>query len=457
MDNIKTVTNVKYDLTNTPNKKNTENSVLYVMSESLLITVIPLIIGFTFFYPDDPFLFQTGFPWCILAPLLIGLRYGFIIGFSSALLYVLFIFIAKHIGLFQIESFPSGMSVGLLLTGMLAGEFRDIWEKINYQLTVENTYKENRLKELTKGYLLLQVSHNLLEQKVLGSPISLRSVLMRLKESIPLSEIQRGSSLSGIADNLFALFGEYGGVQIASLYEVHKHTELVEIGNEPIGIMGSPKPVNNNNVLVRKSLKTGCAVVASKESELNDDVIAVVPLVNTNNEVLALLTINEMVFVDYNYRTIDLLTLIGGYLGDAVSTTSLVDGEISFTRENFDYHIKRSLIDIKRCDISISLLVFNIKTLDDFQYMYRIVRNNSRKLDQLWVPGRAEYVLTICLLMPLTGESGVGKYISRIENYYRLEKNKNFKDSGINVSTKLLTKDQSSGDLFEYILCFDRS
>jgi hypothetical protein len=440
----------KYGITKTTkNSNNFDNNTLYAIRETLFITILTFVIGYIINH--DPFTIKTDYPWCILAPLLIGLRYGFIYGFTSALLYVFLIFTSSYIELIEIESFPSGLSVGLLLTGMLAGEFRDIWRKRNYQLEVDNNYKENRLAELSKGYQLLQVSHNLLEQKILGSPISLRSILMRLKESMPESEINNGTSLSGISNNLLSLFSEYGGVQIASLYQVVNHDDFAKIDDKPIGIMGKPESVTNNNSLVQETLKTGNTIVATNGlSQADEGVIAVIPIVNTHQEVLALLTINEMVFIDYNYKTFDLLTLIGGYLGDAVSNIGLTDGTTSFTRENFNYHIKRSLLDIKKCDIDVSLLVLNIKNKVDFNHIYKIIRQNSRTLDHFWVPEQIESASTICILMPLTEGAGVANYIERIKELYS-NNNKCFIDSGISVSVRGLSKNQSSNDVFEYI------
>jgi hypothetical protein len=427
-----------------------DDRVLYAIRETLLITIITFVIEYSLNL-DGTFTSEVDYPWCVLAPLLIGLRYGFIYGFTSALLYVLLILSSSYIELIEMESFPTGLSVGLLLTGMIAGEFRDIWRKRNYQLEVEDLYKENRLAELSKRYQLLQISHNLMEQKVLGSPISLRSILMRLKESMPQSEINNGSSLSGISNNLISLFGEYGGVQVASLYQVVNLDEYVKIDDEPIGIMGRPIPVTNKNSLVQETLRTGNTIIATKElSQEDEGVIAVVPIVNTHQEVLALLTINDMEFVDFNYKTFDLLTLIGGYIGDAASNIGLTNGTISFTRENFHYHIKRSLLDVKKCDIGVSLLVLNVRNKVDFRHIYEIVRHNSRNLDQFWVPGQLERASTICILMPLTEESGVAKYIERIKTLYS-EKNMCFTDSGISVYVKGLSKNQTSRDVLEYI------
>jgi hypothetical protein len=449
---IKSSKNVgKYGITKTINNKNNlDYSVLQAVRETLLITIITFVIGYILNH-DDPFTIETDYPWCILAPLLIGLRYGFTYGFISALLYVVIMFTASYTEFIVIESFPSGLSMGLLLTGMIAGEFRDIWRKRNYQLEVENLYNEIRLAELSKGYQLLQVSHNLLEQKVLGSPSSLRSILMHLKESIPQSEINTGSSFSGISDNLLSLFSEYGGVQMASLYQVVNHDELAKIDEKPIGIMGKPIPVTNKNTLVQETIRTGNTIVATKELGLEDEgVIAVIPIVNTHQEVLALLTINEMEFIDYNYKTFDLLTLIAGYLGDAVSNIDLTDGTISFTRDNFHYHIKRALMDIKKCDIGVSLLVLNIQNKIDFKHIYKLLRKNSRILDQIWVPEELERASTICILMPFTEGSGVAKYIERIKALYS-DNNKCFTDSGISVFVNKLSKNQSSRDVFAYI------
>jgi hypothetical protein len=274
---------------------------------------------------------------------------------------------------------------------------------------------------------------------------------MRLKKSIPQSEIIYGSSLSGISDNLLSLFSEYGGIQVASLYQVVTQSIIARIDDKPIGIMGRPKPVTNNNILVKDTLRTGNATVATKALSLEDEgVIAVIPIVNTHQEILALLTINEMDYVDYNDKAFDMLSLIGGYLGDSVSNIGLKDGTTSFTRENFNYHIKRSIMDIKKCDIDVSLLVLNIRIKADFNHIYTIARQNSRMLDQFWVPELLDRATTICILMPLTDENGAAKYIKRIKALCSKD-NEYFTDSGVSIFVKGLSKNQSSSDVFEYI------
>ena len=55
--------------------------------ETLLITAF--FLAFSVWHrPDDPFYLTGNFPWPVLAPLLVGLRYGFFMALISALIII---------------------------------------------------------------------------------------------------------------------------------------------------------------------------------------------------------------------------------------------------------------------------------------------------------------------------------------------------------------------------------
>ena len=65
--------------------------------ETILVTGLAIGLGF-WLTPEDPLQMHAGFPWPILAPLLLGVRYGFVRGLFSAGLLVAALFALLSVG-----------------------------------------------------------------------------------------------------------------------------------------------------------------------------------------------------------------------------------------------------------------------------------------------------------------------------------------------------------------------
>jgi hypothetical protein len=63
--------------------------------ETLAVTALLLAIGYGI-NAADPFYLHHQFPWLIVAPLLIALRYGFLFGMSSTFLFVVLLMVGKN-------------------------------------------------------------------------------------------------------------------------------------------------------------------------------------------------------------------------------------------------------------------------------------------------------------------------------------------------------------------------
>jgi hypothetical protein len=163
---------------------------IYSWLETAAICIAAVVLGLVV-SPDDPFFTRQGsFPWTLLAPLLIGLRYGFLQAFVAALLLI----IANYILVLFFEQaqwqFSTAASLGMLLSAMLTGEFRDIWERRINRLGMSNEYRQARLEEFTRNYHVLKLSHDQLEQESAGQTRSLRSALMEVQQQ-SLGEINQ--------------------------------------------------------------------------------------------------------------------------------------------------------------------------------------------------------------------------------------------------------------------------
>ncbi|MFH0088629.1 sugar transporter, partial [Pseudomonas aeruginosa] len=82
--------------------------------ETLVISALALGLGW-WFSPDDPLQVNATFPWVILAPLLLGMRYGFVRGLASAALLVAALFAFRVQGVEAYAQVPAAFIVGVLL------------------------------------------------------------------------------------------------------------------------------------------------------------------------------------------------------------------------------------------------------------------------------------------------------------------------------------------------------
>ena len=96
--------------------------------ETCLLSLLALGFGY-WLSPDDPLLVVASFPWMILVPILLGVRYGFLQGLFSAALLIAALFVFRLSGWELYLDIPASFIVGMLLCSMLVGEFRDIWER----------------------------------------------------------------------------------------------------------------------------------------------------------------------------------------------------------------------------------------------------------------------------------------------------------------------------------------
>ena len=260
--------------------------------ETLVISALALGLGW-WFSPDDPLQVNATFPWVILAPLLLGMRYGFVRGLASAALLVAALFAFRVQGVEAYAQVPAAFIVGVLLCAMLVGEFRDIWERRLERLELANEYRQLRLDEFTRAHHILRISHDRLEQRVAGNDQSLRSSLLGLRQllrELPGEE----APLDALAETVLALLAQYGSLRIAGLYRV-RHDRTPE--PQPLASLGEMPALDADDLLVLTCLERGELVSVRQEllergeQRAHSALQVCVPLVDTDGRILALLAV----------------------------------------------------------------------------------------------------------------------------------------------------------------------
>ncbi|MBK6638981.1 MAG: DUF4118 domain-containing protein [Rhodocyclaceae bacterium] len=183
--------------------------------------------------PQDPLLIKAAFPWLWLAPVLVALRYGVMPGLISSTLLLGNWLLADTLGRVSVE-FPQNFFFGGGLLVLVCGEFSDVWRDRISRMDETNIYITERLSRLTQRHLLLNLSHDRLEQEMLARPGSLRDALAKLRTAV--IESTDGAALPGV-DGLLQLLTQY--VNIESATPLHHEPPRYRLGTRPRG--GQPR------------------------------------------------------------------------------------------------------------------------------------------------------------------------------------------------------------------------
>src|SRR3990167_1841460 len=204
-----------------------------VLLETLLIPLAALAIGYTL-NPEDPLWIHADFHWAWLAPVIVALRYGPLTGLGAAGVLLLG-WLAFNRG--HYDQFPQVFFLGGLIIVMLVGEFSSLWMARTRRAETVQHYLDQRLEHLIRQYYLLRLSHDRLEQELIGRPMSMRDAL---------------KTLHGLGSNpedaqvLLRLLSQYCQISSAALYVVRDD----QVEPQPMATLGTPVSLHSADPLV---------------------------------------------------------------------------------------------------------------------------------------------------------------------------------------------------------------
>jgi hypothetical protein len=386
--------------------------------ETSLLTLLALGFGY-WLSPADPLLVAASFPWMILVPILLGVRYGFLQGLFSAALLIAALFVLRIAGHELYADTPASFIVGMLLCSMLVGEFRDIWERRLERLSLANEYRQLRLDEFTRSHHILRISHDRLEQRVAGNDQSLRSSLLGLRQQLRALPGDQ-DALKSLADTVLSLLGQYGSLRIAGLYRV---IDNQRIAPQPLAVLGEMGELKGNDILLKQCLERGELVsvrseVLDRGEGVRHSVLqACVPLIDTEDRILAVLAIQQMPFFMFHERSFSLLAILAGHIADLLMSDAQALQLPDADAQQYSQLLKRSLTDARDHGLPASLFAFELAE-DNGEEVQRLLESSQRGLDvQLKViNGRGSRLVLV--LLPLTSGEGSKGYLVRLKQLF---------------------------------------
>ena len=403
--------------------------------DMVCITAVIPGIGFAV-HREDPFFIETGFPWAALAPMLVGLHHGFGYGLASGLCLVGALGGLWYASGQALGTLPVAFCVGLLLVGMIAGEVRDMWARRWHGLDARCRYQQARFEQFAREHQLLNASHTKLEQRLAGARASFRCAATALHDAIAMIQGDDDVVFADAAERILAVFAEYGGVHLAAVYRV-TGTSTPVAAAAPAARLGDPPSVSCDNPLLVEALRTGHTVAMTSDHELDGEgVVAVVPLVDVEGRIWGAVTISDLPFVDFHSKTLDLLTVLGGYVGDAFNTLKRVGGEPHERYEAFVMQLKRCLLDARRSALPATLITLRAAHRADFTALVDLMRTQARGLDALW--WNADSDTEAYVLLPFTDAEGGMNYIERLQALFAERQGLAPEDTGMTAQWRLL-------------------
>ncbi|WP_347558151.1 PelD GGDEF domain-containing protein [Robbsia sp. KACC 23696] len=408
----------------------------FALVESAIFMVIVLaILGVL--RPADPLALTSPFPWIWLAPLVLALRYGTLIGLlGGGIMLAEWVFIG-HNGV-RSGAFPVAFFAGGFIEIIVVGHFGDTWGARAIQASAKNDYLADRLVALTNNHYLLRLSHDRLEKDLLSQPTTLRDSIVELRRMSVQGGLKDPGESALAAEHLLRYIAPICRLEQAAFYPVRNG----RIGVQAMAIFGEPFDLAPNDALITHALENGAlAHLKMEEGELPDSLYLVcAPLLAADGSTRGMLVIRRMPFLSLTLDNLQLIQVLLGYFGDGLEYAELVRHVIDIVPDcpvEFALELSRLGRMAGRTGVHSSLVSLTFPRSESSDSLFEHVSRRRRALDVFWEIQTAEHSIVVNL-MPVTDIGGINGYLARIESSLRAQFATDLETARVAVHTQLL-------------------
>ncbi|SEK60883.1 protein PelD [Nitrosovibrio tenuis] len=377
-------------------------------AETFALTAIVLVASFVT-RQDDPFRLGMGFPWPILAPLLAALRYGFIHGFVSALLILAALGISINQHWQTSPEFPLAWAIGVIVMAMVAGEFRDMWQRRLHRLEGAYQYRAERLEEFTRNYQLLRLSHDRLEQTVANSGFSLREGIMHLQSVLDGIDGANGLTNTSL-QRLIEFVAEYGALTQACIVgiqgdRINATRILAHVGEQFV--------IDDNDPVLITALESGELAAVNFTTGIAMDqnqLLAAIPISDSTGDIHAMLLVRSMPFFAFHENNLKLIAVLVAHGVDhlrfGTAMPSIARFLAAFERVHQDYlkfKLDAALLRLSGTNANVMVAYEKLRTSVRAIDLICIARDNGQPV--VWV------------LLPLTDIANARAWMQRVDTF----------------------------------------
>jgi len=292
--------------------------------------------------PRDPLLTHHPFPWLLLAPIVLALRHGFAAGALCASIMGAALVAVWRLHAPGASAFPGEALLGLVVVTTIAGQFSDLRRRETAQLVSEIDGLRRRVGEFARAHLLLELSHDRLEQQSVGAP-NLRQALSRVDGLIASG----GGSWEPLVGPMMAIFATYGMLEAGAMLAIDPAGRPGKV----LGTLGRVEPIDPADPLLDHALRTGeltwiaSSAVAGQPAVERSRILAVIPVTDSSDRRHAVLCVQSMPFVAFQKRNLETLAVLAGHFADRVAFAGRGFDPAAERRADFEAQLSRAVHD----------------------------------------------------------------------------------------------------------------
>lgn len=384
-------------------------------------------------------LLDTFFPWLMLPPVLVALRYGTIKGLVT--LGILTILLALSVQHNQLDFTYAYLErwVGSVIITVISGEIASHWQqRFLKQKTMAQTIRST-LQKTEQSMQMLQLSHAQLEEEMLGATQSLKSSLDIVERTIPsnLSAQERKQWLVG---QMMVVLSTYDWLETASFLQVDTHGK---VSFKPLAKIGTPSQLSKHDFLIQDALYKGKPVHVKRDLYMSDHykrlgtpLIAAIPVIDNKHQIQAILTIEHLNFVAFNSKNLNLLAALCAWLGGLLSadvTAEPVQTRLSSKAAIDEMHSALLVIMSHKRSVALSH-IWLPKTAKGEAYL-GFFQSVLQDKNRMWV---ADWDDQLCLhlLLPWLKAEQITGYESHVEQMFLRHFGHNLRYADVAIETQ---------------------
>jgi polysaccharide biosynthesis protein PelD len=389
-----------------------------------VVAISVLFMGVTWTWrPSDPLLTQSAFPWLWLAPVLLALRYGVMPGLIGGFLILGNWFIAYALGVAAVvqSDFPRDYFFGGGLLILLCGEFSDVWRDRIGRMDETNLYLTERLSRLTRRHLLLNLSHDRMEQEMLARPGSLRDALTKVRNLV-LQEKGRDDPILGVTA-LLDLLAQYVSIESAAVYGADAVGDKDHVLGPILQSIGEPWPLRDDDELLLLALeKRNLAHISDAEvsHERKSNQLIVAPLIASDDTLMGVMTVSKIPFSSLNVENLQMMSVILAYYADHIHNADdviLYRSRMPTIPATFAEEVARMVRMQKKVGITshIVVMTFSKNMKADIPGQFLQIK---RGLDLYWQT-EVNGCVVLAVMMPFANAAAKNGFLLRIDAWLR--------------------------------------
>lgn len=415
---------------------------------TLEVAMLAVILPAALFQFLEPRFAHVLLPMLTLIPVLVGVRYGFLGGTVAALFLAAVLFEVFYFQPRVLEEFPKLHSVVFLFAGSVAGQFRDHWASRLRDMQSSANRDRIRLAQFTSTFHLLQASHAQLERHLAGNTTSLRTSLQWLKFHLPTTPVAANQSLGRIGPRLLDLLAETCNLHAAAVYAINERGLIDAV---PVASIGAATDLSPFNPLLREALCAGTVVSVRANDAGVEQVIAVVPLIDSLGHIHGVVSVNQMLFIAIHQRTFDLMAIIARQIGDILASR---DGTLSCATSSQTLRncLARSLANARLNCLPLAIVASKVVESTKTGQLVTHCLEVHRGIDQSWLCHDRLGHPVIVMLLPLADESAARSQVQRLRDHVAGQHGSLIATEGIQNFVWMVKADRSAEEVLAMIL-----